>query len=153
MKKVLIVFTVFLTFIFIFVLSIQRPSKFPKGTLRMSQNERSLEISIEIADNDELWTLGLMYRKKLPWKFGMLFIFPQNIDLGFWMKNTYVPLDIAFINSDGEIFNIQRMEPCKAENCPIYKSPQPYKYALEVRAGFFEKFGFSEGAKIEFRRK
>ena len=92
-----------------------------------------------------------MNRKDIPWDFGMLFVFPYETNAGFWMKNTYVPLDIAFISSNGVIFNIQRMYPCKeGEICPIYYSPKPYRYALEVKAGFFERYGFGVGASIRF---
>jgi uncharacterized membrane protein (UPF0127 family) len=127
---------------------------FPKGKLIIIQNDRRLEIPIEIADREELHTLGLMYRKDIPWEYGMLFVFPTDVSYGFWMKNTYVPLDIAFISSDKIIFNIQRMLPCKeGENCPVYYSPKPYRYALEVKAGFFEKFKFSVGAKIDYERE
>ncbi|MDI3471818.1 MAG: uncharacterized protein PWQ20_90 [Thermotogaceae bacterium] len=144
--------TIFVGFVLFF--SIDRSNtlslEFPKGRLKIVQNSKSMEIEIEIADKEELWQQGLMFRKSIPWKYGMLFVFPENATSGFWMKNTLIPLDIAFINSNGEIINIQRMEPCKAEVCRIYKSPIPYRFALEVKAGFFEKFGFSEGAKIEF---
>ncbi|HOJ92429.1 MAG TPA: DUF192 domain-containing protein [Dictyoglomaceae bacterium] len=125
---------------------------FPKGRLRITQDGKSIEIPVEIADKDELWTLGLMYRKDIPWRYGMIFIFPEDTQDGFWMKNTYIPLDIAFIDAEGKIFNIQRMVPCEGEECPIYTSPKPYRYALEVKAGFFEKFGFREGAKISLIR-
>ncbi len=150
-----IVFTVLLVIIMFSLFSLGKgnSSKFPRGKLLITQGERALQIPIEIADRDELWTLGLMYRKSIPWEYGMLFVFPYDTNAGFWMKNTYVPLDIAFISADGIIFNIQRMEPCKdQENCPIYYSPKPYRYALEVKAGFFEKYGFSVGAKIKYWR-
>lgn len=124
--------------------------EFPKGRLRITQNEKILEIKIEVANTEELWEYGLMNRKSIPWKFGMLFVFNDYVDYGFWMKNTLVPLDIAFIDSEGKILNIQRMDPCEEENCKIYKSPFPYMYALEAKAGFFKRFGFKEGAKIEF---
>uniref|UniRef100_A0A7C3RLL3 DUF192 domain-containing protein n=1 Tax=Dictyoglomus thermophilum TaxID=14 RepID=A0A7C3RLL3_DICTH len=127
---------------------------FPKGRLIITQNHRSLEIPIEIADREELHTLGLMYRKDIPWEYGMLFIFSTDVSYGFWMKNTYVPLDIAFISSDKIIFNIQRMLPCKeGKDCAVYYSPKPYRYALEVKAGFFEKYKFSVGAKIDYIRE
>jgi uncharacterized membrane protein (UPF0127 family) len=126
---------------------------FPKGILKIYQGDKTLEIPIEIADEDELYYFGLMYRKDIPWNYGMLFIFPKDVDYGFWMKNTYISLDIAFIDSNKVIFNIQKMYPCDNNICKIYYSPKPYRYALEVKMGFFEKFGFKEGAKIEYIRK
>ncbi|MCX7720346.1 MAG: DUF192 domain-containing protein [Dictyoglomus thermophilum] len=150
------IFTILLMIVIFSLLSLgkENSAKFPRGRLLITQGGKSLEIPIEIADRDELWTLGLMYRKSIPWEYGMLFVFPYDTNAGFWMKNTYVPLDIAFILEDGTIINIQRMEPCKDElNCPIYFSPKPYRYALEVRAGFFERYGFSVGAKIKYWRE
>ncbi len=126
---------------------------FPKGTLKIYQGNKSLEIPIEIADKEELRSFGLMFRKDIPWNYGMLFIFEKEVNYGFWMQNTYVPLEIAFIDSKKTIFNIQKMFPCNEEQCKIYYSPKPYKYALEVKMGFFKKFGFKEGAKIEYWRK
>ncbi|MBC7319705.1 DUF192 domain-containing protein [bacterium] len=122
---------------------------FPKGRLRIYDEGKELIIPIEIANRPELWSFGLMFREDIPLEYGMLFIFPDDEDGGFWMKNTYIPLDIAFIDSNKTIFNIQRMLPCTDENCPVYYSPKPYRYALEVKAGFFERFGFREGSKIQ----
>ena len=123
---------------------------FPKGTLKILQGDKELEIPIEIADTPELWSFGLMYRKDIPWDYGMLFVFETDERGAFWMKNTFIPLDIAFIDSKGKIFNIQRMLPCEDDECPIYTSPKPYRYALEVKAGFFEKFGFKEESSIKY---
>lgn len=122
---------------------------FPKGRLRIYDGEKELIIPIEIANRPELWSFGLMFREDIPLEYGMLFVFPSDEDGGFWMKNTYIPLDIAFIDSNKTIFNIQRMLPCTDDNCPVYYSPKPYRYALEVKAGFFERFGFREGSKIQ----
>ena len=122
---------------------------FSKGKLKIYDGDKELIIPIEIANRPELWSFGLMFRDDIPWEYGMLFIFPSEESGGFWMKNTYIPLDIAFIDSDKTIFNIQRMLPCNDDNCPVYYSPKPYRYALEVKAGFFERFGFKEGSKIK----
>lgn len=138
-----------LLFIFSGAQTIELP-EFPKGTLIISQEGEQVTIPIEIADAEELRSFGLMYRKDIPFEYGMLFVFPTPGIRSFWMKNTFVELDIAFINSEGIIIDIQRMEPCQGPNCPIYTIYKPFKYALEVKAGFFERYGFSEGAKIEW---
>jgi len=145
--SILIVLLLFISVLYVENFSSNK-ANFPKGRLRITQDGKSIEIPVEIADKDELWTLGLMYRQDIPLEYGMIFVFSEDIQDGFWMKNTFIPLDIAFIDAEGKIFNIQRMVPCEGENCPIYMSPKPYRYALEVKAGFFEKFGFREGAKI-----
>ncbi len=159
MKKIRILlilglfFVLFISFIFLSGKSDSKINNFPKGILILKQKEKTMQIDIEIADREDLWSLGLMYRKDIPWEFGMLFVFPNDTTSGFWMKNTYVPLDIAFISAEGIIFNIQRMDPCKEGECPVYYSPKPYRYALEVKAGFFERYGFGVGASIKFWRK
>lgn len=155
MRRYLIIFFIILNLIFnaqSFGDSIKIPN-FPKGKLKIYDGEKELIIPIEIANKPDLWSFGLMFREDIPWEYGMLFIFPSDENGGFWMKNTYIPLDIAFIDSNKTIFNIQRMQPCYDDNCPIYYSPKPYRYALEVKAGFFERFGFKEGSKIKILSK
>lgn len=154
MRKIFLIL-IALTFLILIAMGEEKNIKipeFPKGVLRIYQKDKSLEISIEIADREELHTFGLMFRKDIPWNYGMLFVFSKDVNYGFWMENTYVPLDIAFIDSNKTIFNIQKMFPCKNDQCKIYYSPKPYRYALEVKMGFFERFGFKEGAKIEYKR-
>lgn len=124
--------------------------QFPKGTLTISQEGSVETIPIEIANTNELREFGLMYREDIPEEYGMLFVFPNPGIRGFWMKNTFVELDIAFIDSNGTILDIQNMKPCAESPCPIYIIYKPFKYALEVKAGFFERHGFSEGAKIDW---
>lgn len=149
-RRILLLLLVFILFLGtqIYGGDIKIPN-FPKGRLRIYDGEKELIIPIEIANKPELWSFGLMFRENIPWEYGMLFIFPTDEHSGFWMKNTYIPLDIAFIDSNKTIFNIQRMLPCTDEDCPVYYSPKPYRYALEVKAGFFERFGFKEGCKIQ----
>ncbi|MGB9857883.1 MAG: DUF192 domain-containing protein [Dictyoglomaceae bacterium] len=152
------VFLILIALSFIILLAIGKEKnikipEFPKGILLIYQGNKSLEIPIEIADREELYTFGLMFRKDIPWNYGMLFVFSKDVDYGFWMENTYIPLEIAFIDSNKTIFNIQKMFPYKDDQYKIYYSPKPYRYALEVKMGFFKRFGFKEGAKIEYRRK
>lgn len=149
-RKILLLLLVFILFLGTqsYSSDIKIPN-FPKGRLRIYDGEKELIIPIEIANKPELWSFGLMFREDIPWEYGMLFIFPTDEYGGFWMKNTYISLDIAFIDSNKTIFNIQRMFPCTDKDCPVYYSPKPYRYALEVKAGFFERFGFKEGCKIQ----
>ena len=106
------------------------------------------KISIEIADNDAETTQGLMYRKSMPDTCGMLFVFPDSQERSFWMKNTYIPLDLLFINSDKEVITIQANRPPFSEEAiPSYK---PAQYVLEVNAGFCQRNGIKQGDKISF---
>ncbi|WP_296906684.1 DUF192 domain-containing protein [Thermotoga sp.] len=122
--------------------------KFPKGEIIITDGKKSLKLNVEIANTPLLRSIGLMYRKSIPDDFGMLFVFEGDTRSGFWMKNTYVPLEIAFINRNGVIFSIQEMEPCEKVPCKVYYAPKPFRYALEVKRGFFERHGFGVGDKV-----
>lgn len=87
----------------------------------------------ELALTSEARSLGLMNRRKAPAD-GMLFVFPEPTSGGFWMKNTLVPLTIAFFNADGERVRKLSMTPCSTDSCPIYDPGRPYRFALELRA-------------------
>ena len=99
-------------------------------------------IQVEVADNDYKIALGLMFKKTLPDYDGMLFIFKENQIGRFWMKNTYMPLDIAFIDDLRQIKEIKRMYVLSDK---IEESSGPIKYALEVPLGFFEQEGITPG--------
>ena len=103
---------------------------------------RGRPLRAEIADTPERRRRGLMFRKSLPPNRGMLFIFPEEDYHGFWMKNTGIPLSIAFISRDGRIRQIEVMEPMSEE---IHSSRFPVKYALEVNRGWFSQFGIRAG--------
>ena len=77
---------------------------------------------------------------------GMLFIFEQEKPLSFWMKNTIIPLDIAYIRQDGRIVSTHTMAPLETRS---YGSAAPAKYALEVSAGLFDKLGIGQGDHVE----
>jgi len=102
-------------------------------------------ITVEIADTSEKRMTGLMYRKNLGENDGMLFIFPGEEIHSFWMKNTLIPLSIAFIKEDGTIFQIEDMEP---ETETTHPSKIPAKYALEVNKGWFTSNNITAGDKI-----
>jgi uncharacterized membrane protein (UPF0127 family) len=77
----------------------------------------------------------------------MLFVYPEEQILSFWMRNTRIPLDIAFIDRNGFILEIQRMEP---HDDASHASKQPAMYALELRKGWFEDHGVEPGERVEF---
>ena len=93
-------------------------------------------IEVELAETSQEIRDGLMYRESLEKNKGMFFIFEEQDEKPFWMKNTLIPLDIIFINSDNTIIDITTMQPCKADPCESYSSPA--LYVLEVNAGFAE---------------
>ncbi|HSM07579.1 MAG TPA: DUF192 domain-containing protein [Gemmatimonadota bacterium] len=104
-------------------------------------------VTAEIADTPALRERGLMERDSLPENHGMLFVYPEERDLSFWMRNTPLALDIAFIDRAGTIVNIETMQPNDDENTV---SSRPAMYALEMEAGWFEANGVEPGARIGF---
>ena len=117
----------------------------------LNNGNDTVPIDIEIVDNQAEITRGLMYRPFLPDSAGMLFIFPQEAVRSFWMKNTYIPLDIIFVDANREVVTIQsNTQPLSTEPVPSYK---PAKYVIEVNAGFTEKYGINEGSRIQFKIK
>src|SRR5919109_2766517 len=95
-------------------------------------------VHIDVADDAQERNRGLMFRKSLESNNGMLFVFEEPGNLSFWMKNTYIPLDMIFIDKDLRIVDIkENVQPCIHEDpCPSYSSKEPAKYVIEVYAGF-----------------
>lgn len=104
-------------------------------------------IDLEIAVTPEARMTGLMFRDSLEENSGMLFIFPEKKVLSFWMRNTYIPLDIAFIDDSGRIIKIASMRPLDETSVG---SGEPVRYALEVNKGFFRRNSISEGERVRF---
>jgi uncharacterized protein len=108
-------------------------------------------IDIEIADNDYERALGLMYRKKMDDSKGMLFIQEYMEPQSFWMKNTYISLDIIYVDDDMKIVSIAKnTEPFSYESIP---SDSDAKYVVEVIAGFCRKYKVKVGDRISFDRE
>lgn len=118
-------------------------------TIGIITAEREIEIEVEMAFTPEQRALGLMNRELLGDECGMLFVFEEDADGGFWMKNTLIPLDIAYLDSSATVVSIKRMEPCEADPCPTYDPGQAYRYALEVNAGALEQWGIALGDQVE----
>jgi uncharacterized protein len=104
-----------------------------------------VELDIEVADSEEELERGRMGRTELPERAGMLFLFRDTSEGAFWMKDTLIPLSIAFIDADGEIVRILDMEPCEADPCPLYDPGLAYRAALEVNQGAFGRLGIDVG--------
>jgi hypothetical protein len=117
-------------------------------------NRNTYEIKIndktshaEVAFTQKGRTIGLMFRNTLDKDHGMLFIYPQEQNLSFWMKNTKLPLSIAFINPDKIITQIDSMAPYSLMS---HTSKEKVKYALEMEQGWFRKNGITVGSKVDF---
>ncbi|WP_312998175.1 DUF192 domain-containing protein [Achromobacter animicus] len=103
-------------------------------------------IRAEVANTDATRRDGLMFRRELPGNDGMLFVFDQPDVQCFWMRNTLLPLSIAFIADDGTIVNIEDMAP-QTEDPHCAK--KPVRYALEMAQGWFGKHGITAGKKLD----
>jgi uncharacterized protein len=115
-------------------------------------DDGSVLIKIEIADTEAKREKGLMGRESLEEDAGMAFIFFEETTGSFWMKNTTIPLSIAFFDEEGKIVRILDMDPCVVEDCKLYSPEVPYFGALEVNQGAFEGWGVDIGDRITIAR-
>jgi uncharacterized membrane protein (UPF0127 family) len=104
-----------------------------------------VDVTAEIADTPALREHGLMERDSLPPNHGMLFVYPDERQLSFWMRNTPISLDIAFMDRTGTIVNIATMQ---ANDDSSHVSNGPAMYALEMEAGWFEANGIEAGTRV-----
>ncbi len=114
------------------------------------------KLTVEVADTDELRQMGLMHRKNLDDGKGMIFIFDREQPQAFWMKNTLIPLSIAFFNSQKKLVDLFDMEPEVSEMVAepkIYRAKKPAQYALEVPKGWYRKHGVKPGAQFSFEEE
>jgi len=112
---------------------------------------RNLKVEVELAENIVAQAKGLMFRKSLAPNSGMLFVFSDELQRTFWMKNTKIPLDLLFISTDKKIVEIkENFEPCQENSCPTYRSQLSAKYVLEVNAGFVKNNNIQPGEIVNF---
>jgi uncharacterized membrane protein (UPF0127 family) len=107
---------------------------------------RGRPLSVEVAKSEAVRSKGLMGRETLPWNEGMLFVFDSDQVLTFWMRNTKIPLSIAFLDKKGQVRDIFDMTPYDES---LVSSTGPCRYALEVNRGFFEECGLVPGDRID----
>ena len=122
------------------------------ASVRIGSGPDAVTVPVEIADTQEKQNLGLMNRESLPEDEGMVFVFESDIQSGFWMKDTLIPLSIAFYDGDGTILEILDMEPCRADPCPVYNPGVPFRGALEVNEGAFDRWGVEPGDTLRLER-
>ena len=122
--------------------ALSAPAELP----RMKLDVAGQVISVEVAATPSTRETGLMNRFSIPPDEGMVFVFPQPQPLAFWMRNTYAPLSIAFIEADGRILNIEDMAPRSDDT---HDSKGIALYALEMRQGWFRRHGIEAGARVK----
>lgn len=114
-------------------------------------NQSIILINTEVADDNLERTLGLSGRRELGEYNGMLFVFDVEGGYPFWMKDMYIPIDMIFIDSKGFIVDIHdNLQPCKSNYCPNIVAAKPFKYVLEVNAGFVNTNMITEGNSVIF---
>lgn len=108
---------------------------------------------VEVASTPEQRMIGLMGRKSLEKDKGVLFVFERAGRYPFWMKNTLIPLDIIWLNSDGEVVSIkENAQPCDLDECPIIESEKEADYVLELNGGIAAEIGLIVGEKMDIKQ-
>jgi uncharacterized protein len=120
----------------------------PETTVTLEGDEPTIVLA-KVADAPDRRQQGLMHVEDLPEDVGMLFLFDEPRTGGFWMKDTLVPLDIAYVLGD-EVVAVLQMDPCDEDPCPTYDPGVEYDAALEVNQGALEEAGVGEGAAVSW---
>ncbi len=102
-------------------------------------------INAEVAHTDENRQIGLMFRESMPDNHGMIFVFTREARHCMWMRNTLLPLSVAFLDADGRVLNIEDMTPLTEDS---HCASGPARFALEMNQGWFAQRGFDRGARV-----
>jgi len=108
-------------------------------------------LKVELARTPAQRQQGLMHRRSLGAKAGMVFLYPADHRGGYWMRDTLIALDIAFYDARGKILRIFTMQPCRHDPCRIYDPNVAYRGALEVNAGSFRRWRVRVGDRVAVR--
>jgi uncharacterized protein len=115
----------------------------------VNKDGSNVDLLVEVADTAEERGKGLMSRETLPEDQGMLFVFEAEGQYGFWMKDTLIPLSIAFVEGEGKVIDIQDMQP---RDETIHKPDEPYLYAVEANQGWFARNGIEPRSQVRLAR-
>lgn len=126
------------------------PPAGPRAVIETAGGERVFRV--EIADTDELRSRGLMGRERLDEDAGMAFLWPEDTDSAFHMRDTLIPLSVAFFSAEGRILRILEMVPCTADPCPRYDPETRYRGALELNGGALARAGVRAGDRLRIQR-
>ena len=121
------------------------PADLPVRALSVSNQSKTVAITAEIASTFEERAVGLMFRPSLPKNGGMLFIYPDEQTSGHWMRNTLIALDIAYLDSAGVVLEVRLGKPLDET---VLRPAKPYRYALEMTAGWFAERELGPGARL-----
>ncbi len=108
-------------------------------------------LSVDVADEPVEQRRGLMDVEVLPADQGMAFLFDEPTDSTFWMKDTLIPLSIAFVDESDQVIGMRDMQPCQSDPCPSYGVAEPYVLAIEANLGWFAEHGIEAGDRAKLR--
>jgi uncharacterized protein len=121
----------------------------PPSTVTFGNSDAVLHV--DVADSRAEQQRGLMGVQRLPGNEGMAFIYDEPVEHSFWMKDTLIPLSVAFVDDAGRVVGLREMEPCRADPCPTYGVDTPYVLAVEANRGWFDDHGVGVGDRAELR--
>jgi uncharacterized membrane protein (UPF0127 family) len=119
------------------------------AALSIRTDDGTVSLDVQVADTPEERQTGLMGRESLSPYDGMAFVWEEPVVGTFWMKDTVIPLSIAFWDDDGRIVSILDMDPCTEDPCPTYGPDEPFVGAVEVDRGTFERHGVTTGDRVQ----
>ena len=129
------------------------PEELPRATLHISSDDAVIaRFQVSVAETPAARAKGLMGVERMSDEMGMVFLFDSPTRGSFYMKNTLIPLDIAFWESGGRIVDILQMQPCREDPCPLYEPSVDYVGAVEVNLGALDKKGVKAGHIIQITR-
>ena len=117
----------------------------PGHAVTFSGGDGEARLDVWVADSADEQARGLMGVSELHADRGMAFVYDEPSTSSFWMKDTLIPLSIAFVDGGGTIVAIMEMQPCEADPCPTYEAGGPYRMAVEANAGYFDRVGIGVG--------
>ena len=121
------------------------------ATISSAADAQRVVLKVELARTHAERQQGLMNRRSLGAKAGMVFLYPKAHRGGYWMRDTLIPLDIAFSDARGKVLRIFTMQPCRRDPCRIYDPEVAYRSALEVNAGSFRRWRVRVGDRVVVR--
>jgi uncharacterized membrane protein (UPF0127 family) len=122
----------------------------PESTITFGGTDATL--AVDLADDPQERRKGLMGIEELPADQGMAFVWPGPVDSTFWMKDTLVPLSVAFVDESGYVIDVLDMQPCETDACPSYGIDEPFVLAIEANLGWFDEHGVGAGDRAELHK-
>ena len=126
-----------------------QPASMRQGAVVFGGGDR---LHVRIAETQPERAAGLMHVMALAPDDGMAFVFDGPVTDRFWMKDTLIPLSVAFVAGDGRIISVSDMDPCAADPCPTYPASGPYTMAIEANLGWFHDHGVRVGSKARLEQ-